>query len=258
MNDSNDRPPKILRRDDSDTIAYRRLDGKSPSVMFLSGFMSDMQGTKALEVERYCQAAGQAFLRFDYLGHGESSGNFADGTIGSWLADAIAVLDECTKGPQVLIGSSMGGWIMLLVALARPDRVAGLIGIAAAPDFTEDLMWDRFDDGQRAAIQKNGVYYEPSEYGDEPYTITRKLIEDGRSHLLLRRPIALHCPVRLLHGMRDASVPWMTASRIAEKILAEDVRIYLVKDGDHRLSRNQDIARLKITLDDLLGELDKI
>lgn len=257
MNDSNDRPPQILPRDGGATIAYRRLDGKPPGVMFLSGFMSDMQGTKALEVERYCRAAGRAFVRFDYQGHGESSGDFADGTIGSWAEDAVAVLDACTEGPQVLIGSSMGGWIMLLAALARPDRVAGLIGIAAAPDFTEDLMWDRFDAERRETLERDGVYYEPSEYGDEPYTITRKLIEDGRSHLLLRRPIALHCPVRLLHGMRDDSVPWMTTSRIAEKILSEDVRIFLVKDGDHRLSRDQDIARLKVTLDDLLGELDE-
>tara|TARA_R110000868_G_scaffold32036_4_gene116901 strand:- start:2417 stop:3184 length:768 start_codon:yes stop_codon:yes gene_type:complete len=255
MDDSYDRPPKILTRGGGATIAYRSLDGKTPGVMFLGGFMSDMQGTKALEIERYCRAAGRAFVRFDYQGHGESPGKFADGTIGAWAADAIAVLDECTDGPQILIGSSMGGWIMLLAALARPDRVAGLIGIAAAPDFTEDLMWDRFDQDRRDTLMRDGVYYEPSEYGDEPYTITRELITEGRSHLLLRRPIALHCPVRLLHGMRDESVPWMTTSRIAEKILSEDVRIFLVKDGDHRLSRDQDIARLKVTLDDLLTEI---
>jgi pimeloyl-ACP methyl ester carboxylesterase len=255
MNDCNERPPEILSRDGGATIAYRSLDGKTPGVMFLGGFMSDMQGTKAVEIERYCRAAGRAFVRFDYQGHGESSGEFADGTIGCWAADAIAVLDECTDGPQILIGSSMGGWIMLLAALARPDRVAGLIGIAAAPDFTEDLMWDRFDQERRDTLQRDGVYCEPSEYGDAPYTITLNLIDEGRSHLLLRRPIALHCPVRLLHGMRDESVSWMTTSRIAEKILSEDVRIFLVKDGDHRLSRDQDIARLKLTLDELLSDL---
>lgn len=255
MDDSNVRPPEILSRGGGATIAYRSLHGKTPGVMFLGGFMSDMQGTKAVEIERYCRAAGRAFVRFDYQGHGESSGEFADGTIGSWAADAIAVLDQCTDGPQILIGSSMGGWIMLLAALARPDRVAGLIGIAAAPDFTEDLMWDRFDRERRDTLQRDGVYYEPSEYGDEPYTITLDLIDEGRSHLLLRRPIALHCPIRLLHGMRDESVPWMTTSRIAEKILSEDVRIFLVKDGDHRLSRDQDIARLKLTLDELLSDL---
>ena len=255
MKETNQRPPEILPRDGGATIAYRRLDGKTPGVMFLGGFMSDMQGTKALELEHYCRAVGRAFIRFDYQGHGESSGNFADGTIGSWAEDALAVFDECTEGPQVLVGSSMGGWTMLLTALARPNRVAGMIGIAAAPDFTEDLMWNRFDDVIRGTLERDGVYYEPSEYGDEPYTITKALIEDGRNHLLLRRPISLHCPVRLLHGMRDDSVPWMISSRIAEKLLSEDVRILLIKDGDHRLSRDQDIARLKSTLDELLSEL---
>ena len=256
MNDGNDRPPELLFRDDGTTIAYRRLDGKSPGVMFLSGFMSDMRGTKALELERYCRAEGRAFARFDYRGHGESSGDFADGTIGVWVNDAVAVLDECTEGPQVLIGSSMGGWIMLLAALARMDRVAGLIGIAAAPDFTEDLMWDRFDDAKRETLKRHGVYYERSDSGDPPRTITRNLIEDGRKHLILRRPIALHCPVMLLQGMRDSSVPWMTTSRIAEKILSEKVRIFLIKDGDHRLSRDQDIARLKGMVGDLMNELE--
>lgn len=256
MNDSNDRPPQILPRDDGATIAYRRLHGKTPGIVFMSGFMSDMQGTKALELERYCRAAGRAFLRFDYRGHGESSGDFADGTIGAWAADAVAVLDACTEGPQILVGSSMGGWIMLLAALARPERVAALVGIAAAPDFTEDLMWNRFEPDVRKTLECDGVYEQPSEYQDSPYTITRRLIEEGRDHLLLRRPIPLHCPVRLLHGMRDDSVPWMTASRIAEKILSDDVRIFLIKDGDHRLSRDADLARLKLTVDELLAELD--
>ena len=255
MNGTIERPPEILSRDGGVTIAYRRVDGKTPGVVFLGGFMSDMQGTKAVELERYCRAAGHAFTRLDYRGHGESSGNFEDGTIGDWLSDALAVIDDCTAGPLVLVGSSMGGWIMLLAALARPDRVAGMIGIAAAPDFTRDLMWDRFSDEIKQTLERDGVYYEPSEYGDEPYTITMKLIEEGRNHLLLDRPIALHCPVRLLHGMRDESVPWMTTSRIAEKILSEDVRISLIKDGDHRLSRDQDIARLKLTLQELLAEI---
>lgn len=224
--------------------------------MFLGGFMSDMQGTKAVELERYCRAAGRAFVRFDYQGHGESSGEFADGTIGSWTADALAVLDACTEGPQILVGSSMGGWIALLAALARPGRVAGLVGIAAAPDFTEDLIWNRYGDDVHETLRRDGVWYEPSEYGDGPYTITLKLIEDGRTHLLLDRPIPIHCPVRLLHGMRDDSVPWMTSSRIAERLLSEDVRVFLVKNGDHRLSRDEDIARLKLTVDDLIEEIE--
>ena len=255
MKETNEWTPELLPRDDGVTIAYRRIDGKPPFVVFLGGFMSDMQGIKAVELERYCRAAGRAFTRLDYRGHGESTGNFEDGTISDWLSDALAVIDDCTEGPLVLVGSSMGGWIMLLVALARSERVAGMIGIAAAPDFTRDLMWDRFSDKIKNTLRTEGVYYEPSEYGEEPYTITMKLIEDGRSHLLLDRPIALHCPVRLLHGMRDVSVPWMTASRIADKILSEDVRIFLIKDGDHRLSRDQDIARLKLTLEELLAEI---
>jgi pimeloyl-ACP methyl ester carboxylesterase len=254
MSETIERPPEILTRDGGVTIAYRQIDGKTPSVVFLGGFMSDMQGAKAMELERYCSAIGQAFTRLDYRGHGESSGAFKDGTISDWLADALAVIDECTNGPLVLVGSSMGGWIMLLSALARPDRVAGLIGIAAAPDFTRDLMWNRFSDGIKETLVRSGVYYEQSEYEGGPYIITKKLIEDGQNHLLLDRPIALHCPVRLLHGMRDKSVPWMTTSRIAEKILSEDVEIFLVKDGDHRLSRDQDITRLTLTLEELLQE----
>lgn len=256
MNDIVERPPESLARGDGATIAYRRLDGKSPGIMFLGGYNSDMQGTKAVELERYCRAAGRAFVRFDYRGHGESGGDFADGTIGAWASDAIAVLDDCTDGPQILVGSSMGGWMMLLAALARPRKVAALVGIAAAPDFTEELMWNRFDDDIRGTLQNDGVYLQPSDYGDEPYVITRRLIEEGRDHLLLDRPIPLHCPVRLLHGMRDDAVPWMTSGRIAEKILSDDVRVFLIKDGDHRLSRDADIARLKLTVDELLAEID--
>lgn len=256
MNDSDERPPGILSRDDGATIAYRQLDGKSPGVMFLGGFRSDMQGTKAVELERYCRAAGRAFVRFDYRGHGESSGDFADGTIGAWASDAAAVLEACTDGSQILVGSSMGGWMMLLCTLARPQKVAALVGVAAAPDFTEDLMWDRFDEDARAALLRDGVYLQPSDYGEEPCPITLRLIEEGRRHLLLRKPIAIHCPVRLLHGMRDDAVPWMWSSRLADNLLSENVRITLSKDGDHRLSRDQDIARLKLTLDELLEEID--
>ena len=200
--------------------------------------MSNMTGTKACALEANCRNEGRAFIRFDYSGHGESSGVFTDGTIGEWADDAIAVLDQVSDGPQVLVGSSMGAWIMLLVALARPLRAAGLVGIASAPDFTEELLWHRFDDNTRHCLQHDGVYHLGSEFDDEPYPITIKLIEDGRRHLLLERPIAIHCPVRLLHGMRDQDVPWTNATRIAEKLLAEDVRVMIIKDGDHRLSRD--------------------
>ena len=261
MTDPMDEPPPteaaaILPRPGGASIAYRKCSGRSPGVIFMGGFNSDMTGTKASALEAACREAGRAYVRFDYSGHGESSGEFADGTIGSWSEDAIAVLDEASEGPQVLVGSSMGGWIMLLAALARPQRVAGLVGIASAPDFTEELMWGRFDDDVRRRLQDTGVYHRPSEYGDDPYPITMKLIEDGRRHLLLERPIAIHCPVRLLHGMKDEDVPWTTAPRIAEKLLADDVRVLVIKDGDHRLSRDQDILRLCVTVEELCREVE--
>ena len=214
--------------------------------------MSDMNGTKAVELERHCRSIGQAFLRFDYRGHGESSGNFEDATISDWLSDALVVIDTCTCGPLILVGSSMGGWIMLLAALARSERVAGLIGIAAAPDFTRDLMWNQFSKETKQILESEGVYYEQSEDVGQPNTVTMKLILDGQKHLLLDRPIELHCPMRLLHGMKDRSVPWITASQLANKMLSDDVSILLLKDGDHRLSRDQDIVCLTLMLDEIL------
>lgn len=240
-----------LKRSDGGRIAYHHLDGERPGVVFLGGFRSDMTGTKATALHAHCSRVGRSFVRFDYRGHGSSSGDFLEGTIGQWADDAVHVLDRVTEGPQVLVGSSMGGWIMLLAALARPDRVAGLIGIAAAPDFTEELMWGRYGREARKALFRDGVYFESSAYDDQPYPITLKLIEEGRRHLLLKRPIAIHCPVRLFHGMKDEDVPWITASRIAERLLAEDVKVILIKDGDHRLSRERDLARLFVTVDDL-------
>ena len=225
-------------------------------MVFLGGFKSDMTGTKATALEAHCRDAGRAFLRFDYRGHGESSGRFEDGTIGAWTGDALAVLDQITEGPQVLVGSSMGGWIALACALARPARVAGVIGIAAAPDFTEELMWARFSPEARRALETTGVWREPSEYDPEGYPITLRLIEEARKHLLLTRSaIAIHVPVRLIHGMKDSSVPWSTAPRIATLLLSDDVRVKLIKDGDHRLSREQDLAILFYTLDELCDKL---
>ncbi len=247
--------PRILTRADGATIAYHKTRGKEPGVVFFGGFNSDMTGTKAVALEAHCRAAGRAFLRFDYFGHGQSSGDFTDGTIGRWAEDAICVLDELTDGPQIVIGSSMGGWIMLLAALARPDRVAALIGIAAAPDFTESLMWQHWPQEIRDTLLLNGVYREPSDYSDEPYTITLTLIEDGRNHLLLERPIAIHCPVRLIHGMRDTDVPWEHSLAITEKLLSNHVTLTLVKDGDHRLSRDEDLARLCRILDQTAADV---
>jgi pimeloyl-ACP methyl ester carboxylesterase len=246
------REPQILRRDDGETIAYHRLAGQSPTVVFLGGLMSDMTGTKATHLEAFAAARGQAFVRFDYFGHGASSGAFTDGTIGRWADDAVAVIDALTEGPLVLVGSSMGGWAMLLAALARPKRIAALVGIAAAPDFTEDLMWDTFDEAARETLRRDGLYLMPSDYGEEPYPIAMGLIEDGRRHLLLRAPIPIRRPVRLLQGMADTDVPYATALRLAERLESADVTVTLIKAGDHRLSEPDDLERLSVTVAALL------
>ena len=245
-------PPSILTREDGATIAYHRHRGRSPGVVFLGGFMSDMTGTKALALDRFCESRGQAFLRFDYFGHGQSSGAFADATVSRWRDDALAVFDTLTEGPQVLVGSSLGGWIMLLLAAARPQRIKALIGIAAAPDATEDLMWAQFPPAVRQALERDGAARIPSAYGEQGYLITRQLIEDGRQHLIMRSAIPFGGPVRLLHGMRDDDVPWQRSLALAERLAAADVRITLIKDGDHRLSRDADLAVLMRTLAALL------
>jgi len=249
-----DRPSgAILARPDGATIAYHRLAGEPPGIVFLGGFRSDMTGTKALFLEDYCRTCGRAYVRFDHFGHGASSGDIARGTIGRWREDAIAVIDSLTLGPQILIGSSMGGWIMLLAALARPERVAALVGIAGAPDFTEELLWPRLTPAQRVEIMERGVVILPSDFDPAGYPYTRALIEDGRRHLLLGAPIALEMPVRLLHGLADESVPWQLSLRLAERIAGRDVVVSLIKDGDHRLSTEPDLARLGQTLDALIA-----
>jgi pimeloyl-ACP methyl ester carboxylesterase len=234
-------------------LAYAKLAGRQPGIVFLPGFRSDMQGSKALALREHCAATGRALLRFDYSGHGGSAGRFEDGTIGQWAADAIEVFDALTDGPQLLVGSSMGGWIALLLARARPDRVAGLVGIAPAPDFTETLMWPALSEAQRAEIMTAGVLRLPSEYG-EPTPITRALIEDGKRQNVMDGPIPLKAPVRILQGMRDPDVPWKHALRLAEALAGDDVRIHLIKDGDHRLSRPEDLALLTRTVESLLAQ----
>ncbi len=228
-------------------IATLAVAGAPPTVVFLGGYASDMSGVKAGFLDGWCRARGRAFVRFDYQGHGLSSGRLEDGTIGLWREDALAVVRERTTGPLVLVGSSMGAWIMLLVALALPERIRALVGVAAAPDFTEDLIWARLDDAGRAALERDGVLYEPSRYGP-PLPFTRRLVEEGRRHLLLRAPIPLACPVRLLHGAADAEVPWTTSWRLAEALASGDVALTLVKGGEHRLSSAPDLALLGGTL----------
>lgn len=242
-----------LDRGNGIEIAWARLAGASPAIVFLPGFRSDMTGDKATSLATFCARRGAGMLRFDYSGHGASSGDFLDGTIGAWTADALAAIDALTTGKLILVGSSMGGWIALLAAIARPDRIAALVGIAAAPDFTQRLMWDAMAPPERSALMRDGVLHVPSQYGD-PTPITKALIEDGANHLLLTSPIPIHCPVRLLHGQADPDVPWELALAIAGQLETPDVRVTLVKDGDHRLSRAQDLELLCQTVEAFLRQ----
>lgn len=240
-----------LQRPDGNSVAYAKTAGTSPTVVFLGGFRSDMTGTKAVALEDWAQRTGRAFLRFDYLGHGQSSGRFEDGTIGRWLDDSLAAIDQLTTGPLVLVGSSMGGWLSLLVARARPQRLAGLVLIAAAPDFTERMLLKGLSAQDRIALERDGRLERPSQYSPEPSVFTWKLIEEGRNHLLLDKKLVLPCPVRLLHGQSDPDVPWEYSLQIAQHLEAPEVITTLVKGGDHRLSTPADIARLIATVEDL-------
>jgi pimeloyl-ACP methyl ester carboxylesterase len=233
----------LIDRGDGLTLAYDYVPGQAPTLVFLPGFMSDMTGDKATMLAALAAAHGRACLRLDYSGHGRSGGRFEDGTIGRWAQDAQFLIDRLTEGRIVLVGSSMGGWIALLVALARPSRVQALVGIAAAPDFTEELIWAGLPEAARIKVVRDGSLRLPGAYGNQQ-VITRGLIEDGRRHLLLGGQIALACPLRLLHGQQDSEVPWQTALRIAERVASNDVQVTLVKDGSHRLSRPQDLATL--------------
>ena len=241
-----------IDRGDGILLAYELTAGTAPTLVFLPGFMSNMSGDKATRIAALCEELGYACLRLDYSGHGASGGRFEDGTIGEWSGDALFLIDHLTEGPLVLVGSSMGGWIALLVALARRDRVAGLIGIAAGPDFTA-AIGDRLAAPQRAILARDGILRLPSGYGGE-FIITQRLIDEGAGHMLLDAPIALSCPVHLLQGQRDEDVPWRTAMRIAERLESEDVRVTLIKDGEHRLSRPQDLALLMETVRRFLGK----
>ncbi|KZX60608.1 alpha/beta hydrolase [Halioglobus sp. HI00S01] len=249
-------PMKMLSRSDDATIAYEHVPGAGPGIVFLSGFNSNMQGDKALYLDQWCREQGRQFTRFDYFGHGSSSGDFAEGTLGRWIEDAIHVFDEVTDGPQLLVGSSMGGWIMLHVALARSERVRALVGIAAAPDFTRGLAEHGLSPEQKLQLELSGLCFIDNCYDDgEPYPISQQLLEEGAGHCLLGgEDIAIPQPVRLLHGQCDGDIPWRTSLKLAEKLTSTDVEVHLVKDGDHRLSRPGDLARLGRTLQALLGQ----
>lgn len=235
-------------------IAYRRSPGLGPGLVFLTGFRSDMGGGKAVALERWARERGRAFVRFDYHAHGASGGTWEEGSIGRWRDDALAVLDRVTDGPQILVGSSMGGWIALLLALARPDRVAGLVGIAPAPDFTERMIRPRLGPAEWQALENDGRFIAPSAYDPAGYPITRHLLDEARDHLLLSPgagSIPITCPVRLLHGQCDPDIPWRTSLDLSAALESDDVRVTLVKDGDHRLSRDADLALMLR----LVGEL---
>jgi pimeloyl-ACP methyl ester carboxylesterase len=249
--------PSRLERPGGDTIAYltRAAKANGPGIFWLSGFKSDMNGTKAAALDAWATRTGRGYTRFDYFGHGASSGDFRDGTISRWREDALAVLDQVTAGPQVLIGSSMGGWIALLAALARPERIAGMVLIAPAADFTEDLLWARLPDDARREIETKGEWLRPSAYDSDPYPMTRTLIEDGRKHLLLKQPIAVRVPIHILHGMADPDVPWEHGLRLIELLESHDVTFELIKTGDHRLSSPADLARLEATIERLVGRI---
>jgi len=233
------------------TIAVRWFEGAAPGLFWLGGYKSDMQGTKAQALADWAARTGRACVRFDYSGHGESAGAFTDGTIGRWLEETLLVFDACCRGPQVVIGSSMGGWLALLLARAlrgrkemAPASLAGLVLVAPAVDFTEELMWKRFTPEIKHELAEQGVWARPSQYSPEPYLVTRQLIEEGRKHLLLGGMIETGCPVRILQGVQDPDVPWQHAKALVARFACDDVVLTLIKDGDHRLSRPEDIERL--------------
>lgn len=232
-------------------LAYDQTPGKGPGIVFLGGFKSSKDGTKAQHLERWAKAQGRAFLRFDYSGHGASGGAFEDGTIGRWCEDASAIINGLTDGPQVIVGSSMGGWIACLLARQMPARFAGLVTIAAAPDFTEDRYWAGFDADQRAALLSDGRVAVESPYDPEPYIITRALIEDARDHLIFRSPLRFPFPTRLLHGTEDEAIPVDTATRLFEHVTGDDIRLTLVKGADHRFSTPDCLELITRSIDEI-------
>ncbi len=256
MNTATERSGR-LDRGDGVHLAWKAVDGDGPTVVWLGGFMSDMAGTKAQALADWAAANGRSYLRFDYSGHGESDGEFRDGTITQWRADSLKVLEDLTDGPLVLVGSSMGGWLALLVAMAKPERIAALVLIAPAADFTEKLMGPGLPPEAHAALKADGVWFRPSEYDDGPYPITRDLLEDGARWSILQGHVPITAPVRILQGGQDPDVPWAHALELANQIGGEDVVFTLVRDGDHRLSRPQDIARLLATVEEACGLGDR-
>jgi len=248
-----DAAPKFIDTPGGARLAYHFTEGDGPTVVFLSGFASNMSGTKALHLERWAADKGRAYLRLDYQGHGDSSGRFEDGSIGIWAQDAMDVIERVTRGPVLLVGSSMGAWIMLLAARRLGARVRALVGISSAPDFTEELIHAQLTGPQKAELNKAGRLERASEYDQGPNVVTLRMLEDGREHLLLGEMIPVECPVRLIHGLRDRDVPWEISLRLCDRLDAEDVQVTLVKDGDHRLAEPANLNLLVSVLDNVLS-----
>jgi pimeloyl-ACP methyl ester carboxylesterase len=240
---------------DGRELAYHLTDGSLPGVVFMGGFRSDMTGSKAVSLEAHCRARKQRFLRFDYTGHGKSSGEFTKCHIGDWKSDALAMLDHVATGPNILAGSSMGGWIMLLAALERKELVRGLIGIASAPDFTENLIWQTMSQEQKKNLMRDKNMQLPSCNGQEPYTVTLELIEEARDHLMLTDEISLDIPVRLIHGLKDEDVPWQTSQKLLEALKTTDVTLQLIKNAGHRMSDGANLVFLNNMLDALMDDV---
>lgn len=243
--------PSFLELSDNKKIAYVLSEGKRPCVIFLGGFKSDMTGTKATALEALCKKNGYRFIRLDYTGHGKSSGTFEEGTIGEWKSDALAVIDKLGAEKNILVGSSMGAWIGLLCAQERREKISAFVGIASAPDFTENLIWNKLTAEQKKQMKQDGIYHAPSCYGEAPYPITLKLVEDGRNHLLLNKNIELNIPIRLIHGTKDQDVPYETSKTLADRITSKDKKITLIENGDHRLSEARQIDVICRTVQEL-------
>ncbi len=231
---------EYLMCDDGSRLAYQKIRGRSPGIIFLSGFMSDMNGTKASYLANEFSQLGQSFVRFDYAGHGKSSGRFEEGTIGRWKEDALRILDKVTEGPQILVGSSMGGWLMTLVARERKERITGMVGISSAPDFTASIM-EQLKPEYKNDLMNTGKCQIPSDYSEGPYIITKSLIDDGQKQQVLNGPIPIYCPVRLLHGTLDKDVPWQSSLKLMDCLKSADARLTLIKDADHRLSTESNL-----------------
>lgn len=250
-----DLPLQFLERPGGARLAFRKRDGAGgvPQLLWLGGFMSDMKGTKATALDHLAAAKGWPFLRFDYFAHGESSGSLAEARIGRWRADALAVIDSLSQEPLILIGSSMGGWMALLAALARPKRIAGLVLIAPAADFTQTLMWPKLSETAQTQLRQGGTYALPSSYELAPFPLTLSFFDEAREHLILNRPLPVEGPVRILQGMQDPDVPWGHALKVAQAISSADLTVTLIKQGDHRLSSPADIARLSDTVSEIMS-----